>query len=120
MKYCPQCETEYLDHATVCADCSCELVTEEELAAHKVEDGEAMIHVGGDLVRLCAVGDQVEAEGLLDMLRRERVPAHLHTFDETVYIGHTDLHQGFGEVWVPRALLHHARALADEYWCNLP
>lgn len=110
MKYCPECDTEYLDRAERCADCGCDLIDEQTYATAQQRSGGSH----GPYVTLCPVADQVEAERLMEVLARDRVPVHLHTFGETVYIGHTDAHQGYGELWVPKEWLHHARVRLDE------
>lgn len=114
MKYCPRCETEYLDHAERCADCNVSLVDEGTLRSSR-EDGKGSSR-SGEMVMLCAVGDQVEADQILDVLGQEGISGYLRTFEETVYIGHSDMHQGFGEIWVPHQLANKARYVVKELW----
>jgi hypothetical protein len=118
MKYCPECDTEYLDHALVCADCSCDLIDEDvyERARQHADDATA----ARPFVTLCAVADQIDAERIMEVLAADRVPVHLHTFGETVYIGHTDAHQGYGELWVPREWLAHALARLEDIYAAPP
>lgn len=114
MKYCPRCETEYLDHAESCADCNVQLVDEATFESSR-EGGEASSQAN-EMVMLCAVGDQVEADQILDVLQQEGIIGYLRTFGETVYIGHSDMHQGFGEIWVPQQLANKARFVVKELW----
>lgn len=112
MKYCPRCETEYLDHATQCADCNVPLVDEGAFRASREDERESS--PAGEMIMLCAVGDQVEADQIIDVLKQEGIRSYLRTFEETVYIGHSDMHQGFGEIWVPQQLANKARYIIDK------
>jgi hypothetical protein len=119
LKYCPQCETEYLDHIETCADCTVPLIDEETFrSAEPPTDAGQRGNV--ELVMLCPVGDQVEAESILAALGAEGIGGYLRSFEETVYIGHTDAHQGFGEIWVPKKRAEQARVIVEELWCSPP
>jgi len=72
------------------------------------------------MTTLCDVADSVEAYRIIAALEQEKIAGYLHTFAETVYIGHTDLHQGYGEIWVPRDQLVRARVVLEELWCSPP
>ncbi len=111
MKYCPDCEAEYLDHATRCVDCGVDLVDEAALEEQRRVAKE-------EWVKVTPVADKVEADQLVEILKRDRVPTHVRVFEETVYIGYSDMHQGYGELWVPTSWLGHARAVVDEFWSN--
>jgi hypothetical protein len=98
MKYCPICETEYLDAIKECADCKTRLIDEEEmkklLAARELEAQEVF-------VKVATVENKFEADVLTNTLKKESIPVMVRSFHDTAYNGIYIPQKGWGIILVP-------------------
>jgi hypothetical protein len=57
------------------------------------------------------VDGPIEADGLVDALQNDGIAAVVRTFEETVHLGFSESHSGWGEIWVPDSRFFEARTL---------
>ncbi len=110
MKYCPGCEEEFTDSITVCRECDCELISEQQWGAlqakRKVEDEEVF-------VRVAVAGDRFEADVMKDALEKESMPVLVRSFQETSFDGIFVPQKGFAVIEVPEQFKDRAIAVLD-------
>ncbi len=98
MKYCPLCETEYLDDIQECADCSTRLIDAQTMkriqAAREREAREVFIKVA-------TVDNTFEADVITNALRKECVPVMVRSYQDTAYDGIFIPQKGWGTIMVP-------------------
>jgi hypothetical protein len=98
MKYCPNCEIEYLDTIDECADCKTRLIGEEAmqklLAAREREAQEVF-------VKVATVENKFEADVLTNTLKKECIPVMVRSFHDTAYDGIYIPQKGWGIILVP-------------------
>ncbi len=66
MKYCPQCDAEYREGYSLCADCGVELVSPEHRRPKKTPSREPLVRVwlGGDIVAFCYAIEVLREAGI--------------------------------------------------------
>jgi hypothetical protein len=106
MKFCPNCETEYLDSIEFCADCNARLVGELDMRIIKAERTREAQEV---FVKVETVENQFEADVIKSTLQKELIPAMVRSFHDTAYDGIFIPQKGWGLVLVPE--VHRERAL---------
>jgi hypothetical protein len=105
MKFCPNCETEYIDSIEVCADCNTRLVSELEMRIIMAERTRETREV---FVKVETIENQFEADVLKNALEKEQIPVMVRSFHDTAYDGIYIPQKGWGIVLVPEE--HKARA----------
>jgi hypothetical protein len=105
MKFCPNCETEYIDSIEVCADCNTRLVSELEMRIIMAERTRETQEV---FVKVETIENQFEADVLKNALEKEQIPVMVRSFHDTAYDGIYIPQKGWGIVLVPEE--HKARA----------
>jgi hypothetical protein len=105
MKFCPNCETEYIDSIEVCADCNARLVSELEMRVIMAERTRETREV---FVKVETIENQFEADVLKNALEKEQIPVMVRSFHDTAYDGIYIPQKGWGIVLVPEE--HKARA----------
>lgn len=105
MKFCPNCETEYIDSIEYCADCNARLVGELEMRIIMAERTRELQEV---FVKVETVENQFEADVLKNALEKEQIPVMVRSFHDTAYDGIYIPQKGWGIVLVPEE--HKARA----------
>jgi hypothetical protein len=73
MPVCPQCETEYLEGTTTCADCNVALVA--ELATSAAEDQELVEHT----VLVHEAANELESQAIVSLLEAEGIASAVRT-----------------------------------------
>jgi hypothetical protein len=106
MKFCPNCETEYLDSIEFCADCNARLVGELDMRIIMAERTREAQEV---FVKVETVENQFEADVIKSTLQKELIPAMVRSFHDTAYDGIFIPQKGWGLVLVPE--VHRERAL---------
>jgi len=110
MKYCPGCETEFLDSVTRCEDCDCALISEDQWSAlQTVRRQEADVV----FVRAAVAGDRFEADVMRDALEKEYIPVLVRSFQDTSFDGIYVAQKGFAVIEVPEAFQTRARAVLE-------
>ena len=100
MKYCPQCDAEYLETISVCCDCNLKLITQEEFEKRK--EAENRFHEETKtMVKIFILQDRFEADLIKKELDREGIPVLIRSFRDTAYNGIYIPQKGWGEVSVP-------------------
>jgi hypothetical protein len=110
MKYCPGCETEFLDSITRCEDCRCELISEDQWSVLQIERKQEADVV---FVRAAVAGDRFEADVMRDALEKEGIPVLVRSFQDTSFDGIYVAQKGFAVIEVPEACLARARAVIE-------
>ena len=98
MKYCPGCEGEFKDSATMCAECNLDLIGEQqwmELQAKRRRDADEVF------VRAAIAGDRFEADVMKDALEKEGIPVLVRSFQDTSFDGIYVPQKGFAVIEVP-------------------
>ncbi len=110
MKYCPECEDEFVDTVSRCEACGCELISEARWrdlqAARAAETSEVF-------VRVATAGDRFEADVIRDALAKEGIPVLVRTFQDTSFDGIFVPQKGWALIEVPEELLERARFVID-------
>ena len=105
MKYCPKCEQEFQDSATMCVECDYALIGEQQWcemqAERKVEAEEVFVRAG-------IAGDRFEADVMKDALEKENIPVLVRSFQDTSFDGIFVPQKGWGMILVPREFLSRA------------
>ena len=115
MKYCPDCETEYMDTATRCSDCGIPLIDETTWKARIEPDNTEREQLReDDLESLCSVNGPVEARSIMNAMEQEEIPAVLHSFHETAFDGLFVSPKGWGEILVANSHLREALELLKQ------
>jgi hypothetical protein len=110
MKYCPNCETEYIDSIETCADCNTRLVGELEMRIIMAERTRETQEV---FVKVETVENQFEADLMKNALEKEHIPVIVRGFHDTAYDGIFIPQKGWGLVLVPEAHMEKAREIID-------
>jgi hypothetical protein len=105
MKFCPNCETEYIDSIEVCADCTARLVNELEMRIIMAERTRETQEV---FVKVETIENPFEADVIKNALEKEQIPVMVRSFHDTAYDGIFIPQKGWGLVMVPED--HKARA----------
>ena len=108
MKYCPGCESEFLDSVTRCEDCNCELISEDQWSALQVERKQEADEI---FVRAAVAGDRFEADVMKDALGKEGIPVLVRSFQDTSFDGIYVAQKGFAVIEVPESFQARARAV---------
>ncbi len=102
MKYCLECDAEYLDEVTTCADCSCPLVDGDEYRRRKEERDRLQEALRSEtFVPVLIADNPFEADRAKEALEQEGIPVLLRTFEDTAYNGIYVAQKGWGYVEVP-------------------
>ena len=112
MKYCPQCDAEYLETISVCCDCDVKLITQEEFEKRKEEE-DRFHEETKTMVKIFILQDRFEADLIKKELDRERIPVLIRSFRDTAYDGIYIPQKGWGEVMVPEKDRERAQELID-------
>jgi hypothetical protein len=98
MKYCPNCEIEYLDTIEECADCKARLIGEEamkKLMEKREREAQEVF------VKVATVDNKFEADVLSNTLKKECIPVMVRSFHDTAYDGIYNPQKGWGIILVP-------------------
>jgi hypothetical protein len=98
MKYCPNCEIEYLDTIEECADCKTRLIGEEamkKLLEKREREAQEVF------VKVATVDNKFEADVLSNTLKKECIPVMVRSFHDTAYDGIYIPQKGWGIILVP-------------------
>jgi hypothetical protein len=98
MKYCPNCEIEYLDTIDECADCKTRLIGEEAMKKLLAEREREAREV---FVKVATVDNKFEADVLTNTLKKECIPVMVRSFHDTAYDGIYIPQKGWGIILVP-------------------
>jgi hypothetical protein len=98
MKYCPNCEIEYLDTIEECADCKTRLVGEEAMKKLLEEREREAREI---FVKVATVDNKFEADVLSNTLKKECIPVMVRSFHDTAYDGIYIPQKGWGIILVP-------------------
>jgi hypothetical protein len=121
MKYCMECNTEYVDDVAFCPDCGSQLVDEEAWQEHHRQlDMHRTRLKGIKMAPACPVTGRVEALQIVAILEEERIPVFVRTFEETAYDGLFVSQKGWGEIWVAENRLEEAVGIIEELRKNPP
>jgi len=110
MKYCPECEGEFLESVSRCEECGCELISEKkwrELQARRIAESNEVF------VRAATAGDRFEADVIKDALGKEGIPVLVRTFQDTSFDGIYVPQKGWAVLEVPETFLERARFVID-------
>ena len=98
MKYCPNCEIEYLDTIDECADCNTRLIGEEAMKKLLAEREREAREV---FVKVATVDNKFEADVLSNTLKKECIQVMVRSFHDTAYDGIYIPQKGWGIILVP-------------------
>ena len=110
MKYCPGCESEFLDSVTRCEECNCELISQDQWSALQIERQQEADEV---FVRVAVAGDRFEADVMKDVLGKEGIPVLVRSFQDTSFDGIYVAQKGFAVIEVPESFEARARLIID-------
>jgi Putative prokaryotic signal transducing protein len=110
MKYCPGCESEFLDSVTRCEECHCVLINADQWSALQVERKQETDEI---FVRAAVAGDRFEADVMKDALGKEGIPVLVRSFQDTSFDGIYVAQKGFAAIEVPESFLARARAVLE-------
>ena len=108
MKFCPNCETEYIDSIEICADCNARLVSNEQMKiimAERARDAKEVF------IRVETIENQFEADVIKNALENEQIPVMVRSFHDTAYDGIYIPQKGWGSVLVPEEHKEKAREI---------
>ncbi len=111
MKYCPECECEFIEERNLCPDCDVALVSEgcwRDMASDK----DALAKKVFRPVKI--VENQFEADVVSDVLEKENIPVLIRSYMDTAYDGIFLPQKGWGTVNVPEDDVETAMKIIDE------
>jgi len=115
MKYCPECEAEYLEGVEVCADCEVALIPEEEFLLRKSsQERQREFLTGKQFVSVKLAESVFEAERVKGALEQEGIPVVVRTFQDTAFDGLYVAQKGWGNVEVPESDRARAERIVKE------
>jgi hypothetical protein len=110
MKYCPGCESEFLDSVTRCEDCNSKLISEDQWTILQIERKQEADEI---FVRAGVAGDSFEADVMKDALKKEGIPVLVRSFQDTSFDGIYVAQKGFAVIEVPQSFQSRARAVLE-------
>ena len=114
MRYCPNCEVEYMDSVKECPDCKVQTLSEEEW--QKVLDVEEEYRKKAkNFVKIKIAPNQFYGEMVKEVLEREGIPTILRVYRDTAYAGIFEYQMGWGAILVPRELAEKAIKLIEQF-----
>jgi len=115
MRYCPECEAEYVDDVEACADCERPLLSAEEFLARKQREREEQEALSREeFVPVKAAENAFEADRIREALEQAGIPVLLRTFHDTAYDGIFVAQKGWGYVEVPAPQKERAEKIVHE------
>lgn len=116
MRYCPECDAEYMDEIQVCADCEIPLISEEEFRHRKMqEERERETLANEEFVTVMVAESAFEADRLRNALEQEQIPVLVRTFQDTAYDGIYVSQKGWGYVEVPASKKARAEEIVKDF-----
>ncbi len=121
MKYCPECEAEYVDEVQSCADCQLPLISEEEFQRRRQqEEQERETLSREEFVPVKVAENAFEADRIREALEQEGIPVLVRTFQDTAYDGIYVAQKGWGYVEVPEPEKARAEKIVAEISAVFP
>lgn len=108
MKYCPECENEFIDKVKLCPECDVSLITEsqwEEISAGRDERAKLVFRP------VKVAENQFEADVIRDILQQEGMPVLIRSYMDTAYNGIFLPQKGWGTVNVPEQDVEKAKEI---------
>jgi len=103
MKYCPECDAEYREGVTECADCQVPLISADEYRNRRQQEKEERERLARvEFVPVKVAGTAFEADRFRAALEQEGFKVMLRTFQDTAYDGIYVAQKGWGYVEVPK------------------
>lgn len=113
MRYCPNCETEYMESIKQCPECNVETLDEQSWQKVLVVEDELRQQTGEfKIVKVC--DDQFYAEMIKDVLENEGIPLIIRQYKDTAYAGIFEQQLGWGAILVPKQFLKKTEKLIEE------
>ena len=119
MRYCPNCETEYIDSVKECPECKVQTLSEEEWKrVLEVED--EYRRKAKNFVKVKIAPNQFYGEMVKEVLQREGIPTILRVYRDTAYAGIFEYQMGWGAILVPREFTDRAIKLIEQFERTTP
>lgn len=114
MRYCPNCEVEYIDTIQECPECKVQTISEEEW--NKIlEVEEEYRKVAKNFVTVKIAPDQFYGEMVKEVLEKEGIPTILRVYRDTAYAGIFEYQMGWGAILVPKELKAKAIKFIEQF-----
>ena len=115
MKYCPDCEAEYRDDISICADCEIPLISSEEFSSMMKEEEQIRENLGSqDFIPIKVAENSFEADRLKATLEEAGIPVLVRLFEDTAYDGIYVAQQGWAHIEVPETEKKKAEKIIEE------
>jgi len=124
MKYCPDCEAEYVEDIESCSDCGAALISESDYRAlqearereEKAREQEAKEYE----VRVYTAENRFEADQIEAALKAEGIPVLVKPFGDTAFDGIYVSQKGWALIEVPERYKKRAEEIIGEVAATFP
>ena len=113
MKYCPNCNVEFVDKVDNCSDCGLKLVSEEQF--QRIQQAEEAYQKDvSEFIKVAGLENRFIADLVISALENEKIPYIIRTYKDTAYDGLFEMQQGWGALLIPQKFVDQASEIVKQ------